>query len=34
MKKIYTEDLKKYNELLKKYGLPEIDTKPKPKLAM
>jgi len=34
MKKVYAEDLKKYNELLKKYGLPEIDTKPKPKLAM
>ena len=34
MKKIYAEDLKKYNELLKKYGLPEIETKPKPKLAM
>jgi len=33
MQKIYTEELKRYNELLKKYGLPEIDTKPKPKIA-
>jgi hypothetical protein len=28
MKKMYAEDLKKYNDLLKKYGLPEIKTKP------
>jgi hypothetical protein len=28
MKKLYAEDLKKYNELLKKYGMPEIKTKP------
>jgi photosystem II stability/assembly factor-like uncharacterized protein len=33
MRKIYTEDLAKYNELLKKYGLPTIDTRPKPKIA-
>ncbi|MBI1810272.1 MAG: hypothetical protein HYR75_10275 [Gemmatimonadetes bacterium] len=33
MKKIYAEDLAKYNELLKKHGLPAIDTKPKPKIA-
>ncbi|HLA91109.1 MAG TPA: glycosyl hydrolase [Gemmatimonadaceae bacterium] len=34
MKKLYTEDLARYNELLKKHGLPVIDTRPKPKLAM
>ena len=34
MDKLYTDDLKRYNELLKKYGLPEIDPKPKPKVAM
>lgn len=34
MDKLYVEDLKRYNELLKKYGLPEIDPKPKPKVAM
>lgn len=34
MDKIYAEDLKRYNELLKKYKLPEIDPKPKPKVAM
>ncbi len=33
MKKIYATDLAKYNELLKKHGLPAIDTKPKPKIA-
>ena len=32
MKKFYVEDLARYNALLKKYGLPEIDTKPKPKI--
>ena len=34
MDKIYAEDLKKYNDLLKKYGLEPIDPKPKPKVAM
>ena len=34
MDKLYSDDLKRYNELLKKYGLPEIDPKPKPKVAM
>ena len=34
MDKLYAEDLKRYNELLKKHGLPEIDPKPKPKVAM
>ena len=33
MRKIYAEDLARYNELLKKHGLPAIDTKPKPKTA-
>ena len=34
MKKIYSDDLAKFNALLKKYGLPEIKTKPdKPKIA-
>ena len=33
LQKIYAEELKRYNELLKKYGLPEIETKPKPKIA-
>ncbi len=33
MKKIYADDLARYNELLKKHGLPAIDTKPKPKIA-
>ncbi len=28
MKKMYAEDLKKYNDLLRKHGLPEIKTKP------
>ncbi|HVT39919.1 MAG TPA: glycosyl hydrolase [Gemmatimonadaceae bacterium] len=32
MRKIYVEDLARYNALLKKYGLPAIDTKPKPKI--
>jgi photosystem II stability/assembly factor-like uncharacterized protein len=31
MNKIWAEDLKRYNELLKKYGLQPIDPKPKPK---
>ena len=34
MDKLYAEDLKKYNDLLKKYGLPPIDPKPAPKVAM
>jgi photosystem II stability/assembly factor-like uncharacterized protein len=34
MRKVYSEDLAKYNEILRKYGLPPIDTKPKPKIAM
>ena len=34
MDKFYSDDLKRYNELLKKYGLPEIDPRPKPKVAM
>ncbi len=34
MDAIYISDLKKFNELLKKYNLPEITTKPKPKIAM
>lgn len=34
MDKLYADDLKRYNEMLKKYGLPEIDPKPKPKVAM
>ena len=34
MRKIYSDDLARYNEILKKYGLPPIDTKPKPKVAM
>lgn len=33
MRKIYVEDLTKYNALLKRHGLAEIDTKPKPKIA-
>ena len=33
MRKIYVEDLAKFNALLKKSGVPEIDTKPKPKIA-
>ena len=33
MRKIYAEDLVRYNALLKKHGLPEIDSKPKPKVA-
>ena len=33
MRKIYAEDLVRYNALLKKHGLPEIDPKPKPKVA-
>jgi hypothetical protein len=34
MKTFYDRDLAKFNELLKKYGLPLIDTTPKPKVAM
>lgn len=34
MDDIYATELKRYNDLLKKYGLPEIDPKPKPKVAM
>ena len=34
MKTLYDRDLAKFNELLKKYGLPIIDTTPKPKVAM
>jgi hypothetical protein len=34
MHTLYTRDLAKFNELLKKYGLPLIDTTPKPKVAM
>ena len=34
MRKVYAEDLAKYNEILKKYGLQPIETKPKPKVAM
>jgi photosystem II stability/assembly factor-like uncharacterized protein len=34
MRKIYVEDLARYNALLKKYGLPAIDTKPKPKITV
>ena len=34
MKTLYDRDLAKFNELLKKYGLPLIDTTPKPKVAM
>ena len=34
MKTYYDRDLAKFNELLKKYGLPIIDTAPKPKVAM
>jgi hypothetical protein len=34
MDKLYAEDLKKLNELLKKHGLKEIDPNPKPKVAM
>ncbi|HYV98191.1 MAG TPA: glycosyl hydrolase [Gemmatimonadaceae bacterium] len=34
MEVIYSLDLRAFNELLKKYKLPEIDTKPKPKIAM
>ncbi len=33
MKKVYADDLARYNELLKKHGLQAIDTKPKPKVA-
>ena len=33
MRRVWTEDLMRYNELLKKHGLPEIDPKPKPKVA-
>jgi photosystem II stability/assembly factor-like uncharacterized protein len=31
---IYADDLAKYNALLRKYGLPEITPKPRPKVAM
>jgi hypothetical protein len=34
MKTYYDRDLARFNELLKKYGLPIIDTTPKPKVAM
>ena len=34
MHTLYTRDLAKLNELLKKYGLPLIDTTPKPKVAL
>jgi hypothetical protein len=34
MRTLYVRDLSKFNELLKKYGLPPIDTTPKPKVAM
>jgi photosystem II stability/assembly factor-like uncharacterized protein len=34
MDKLYAEDLKRLNELLKKHGLKEIDPKPKPKVTM
>ena len=34
MRTLYASDLAKFNELLKKYGLPLIDTTPKPKVAM
>jgi photosystem II stability/assembly factor-like uncharacterized protein len=34
MRKVYSDDLAKYNEILRKYGLQPIDTKPKPKVAM
>jgi photosystem II stability/assembly factor-like uncharacterized protein len=34
MDKLYLEDLKKLNEILKKHGLKEIDPNPKPKVAM
>jgi hypothetical protein len=34
MRKVYSGDLAKYNEILRKYGLQPIDTKPKPKVAM
>ena len=33
MQRIYSDDLKKYNDLLSKHGLPAIDPKPKPKVA-
>jgi photosystem II stability/assembly factor-like uncharacterized protein len=34
MERLYSEDLKRYNDLLRKYRLPEIDPRPKPKVAM
>jgi hypothetical protein len=34
MRKVYSGDLAKYNEILKKYGLQPIDTKPKPRITM
>jgi photosystem II stability/assembly factor-like uncharacterized protein len=34
MDKLYADDLKRLNELLKKHGLKEIDPKPKPKVTM
>ena len=34
MRKVYSGDLARYNEILRKYGLAPIDTKPKPKVAM
>jgi len=34
MDKLYAEDLKRYNDLLKKHGLPEISPKPKSNVAM